>query len=282
MTRRVLYEFESIGTHWWCEILSDDEFTPELIAELTYIREEFDQRYSRFRDDSLVSELYYTGVLEQPPKELIEMLTFAQQMYIDSDGAFTLAVGPRLHALGYGKRAYGGDIDQNIWDRIAYNAQRVTLPKGTMLDFGGHGKGWLIDLFVRCMRRHHIDQFIINGGGDLYVQSQQPVDIALEHPTDSTLMIGQVKLQNAALAASSTVKRRWEHNGKTHHHIIDPRTSESSETDVIASYVIAKTALIADTMATILILRPELEEKLSKTHHLQSFLIRKTAPHASS
>ena len=255
--------------------MSDDEFTPALIDEMTSIREEFDRRYSRFRDDSLVAELCRTGRLDNPPHEFVDMMDFAKKMHEVSEGAFSLGVGPRLHALGYGKRAHGGAIDREMWRHITYTRQRVTIPRGLILDFGGQGKGWLIDLFVQCMRKHHIDQFIINGGGDLYAQSQQQVEFALEHPTDSAKMIGAVHLQNSALAASSTIKRRWEHDGATHHHIIDPETSESSDTAVVASYVIASTGLIADTMATILILRPELEQKLKQEFNLQTILITK-------
>ncbi|MBK6599363.1 MAG: FAD:protein FMN transferase [Proteobacteria bacterium] len=69
--------------------------------------------------------------------------------------------------------------------------------------------------------------------------------------------------------------RTWEHDGATHHHIIDPATSESSTSDVISTYVLARTALIADVMATILLIRPELDHELSKKFHLQTILLRK-------
>ena len=275
MSQQTTYEFESIGTRWWCEILSDDVFSPELREEMAMICETFDQRYSRFRDDSLVTELCLTGKLDSPPAEFVDMLDFAKQMHEASLGAFSLAVGPRLHALGYGTRAHGGSIDREFWQHVCYNKQQISAPKGLMLDFGGQGKGWLIDLLVQCMRRHHTEEFIINGGGDLYVQSQNPIEIALEHPTNPSQMIGTVHLQNSALAASSTLKRRWEHDGRTHHHIIDPETSESSDTGVIATYVIATTALIADVMATILIVRPDLEERLAHEFGLQTVVLKK-------
>ena len=100
------HEFDAIGTHWWLEILSDQIITPGLIESLAATAAQFDQRYSRFRDDSLVSELYRTGRLSRPPAEMLRMFEFAREMYEVSDGAFDMTVGNALHRFGYGKRSY--------------------------------------------------------------------------------------------------------------------------------------------------------------------------------
>jgi thiamine biosynthesis lipoprotein len=268
------YEFESIGTRWWCEMLDDSVFSPAIIHDIAVICDEFDRRYSRFRDDSLVAELARTGVLVNPPEELLRMLDFAHEMEQVSEGAFTIAVGPALHRLGYGARTHGGTVRKSIWEDITYDTQKVTIPKGVMLDFGGQGKGWLIDRLADVFRQHGVKQFIINGGGDLFVQSDAPVELALEDPYDASKMVGKVMLTTGALAASSTLRRTWRSETGDHHHIIDPVTGQSSKTGIAASFVTAPTALVADTMATILILRPELEATLAARYRLQTKLLR--------
>lgn len=75
---------------------------------------------------------------------------------------------------------------------------------------------------------------------------------------------------------SSAYKRAWEHEGKTYHHLIDPATAQPSESTVASSYVRADSALVADAMASILLLRPELEEKLSSRYGLQVILVDKS------
>ena len=270
------YEFDSIGTHWWLEILDDShEFTPELITTLTSTADQFDQRYSRFRDDSLVSELWRSGRLSYPPAEMVRMLTFAREMYEVSEGAFDITVGNDLHRMGYGKRSIARDINTSkLWDEIVLTPVEIILPVEVMLDFGGFGKGLLVDQFVRDMRLAGVKQFIINGGGDLYVHSDKPVRIRLEDPYDASKFIGGVDIERGALAASNTIKRVWQDGAAQKHHIIDPRTHDSSKTSVIASYVTARSALVADAMATILILRPELEQTLSERYHLKTMLVR--------
>lgn len=272
---RRIYEFDSIGTHWWCEILDETgQFDQTLIDNIDATCQQFDREYSRFRDDSLVSELARTGKLTNPPTEMLAMFDFAREMYEVSGGAFDISVGALLHKYGYGSRMHGGDGIPDFWQKISYDAHKVSIPKGLMLDFGGLGKGWLIDKLSQVMRDHGVMQFIVNGGGDLYVQSDQPIKFALQDPYDSSQSVGETQIASGALAASSTLKRTWEHDGAKYHHIFDPATQNSSAGPVVATFVRADSALVADTMATILILRPELNDALTKRYGLQVMLIK--------
>jgi len=269
-----IHEFDAIGTHWAIEILSDQEFPDELIMNIHTTVDLFDQRYSRFRDDSLIAELARTGVLRNPPSEMIEMMMFAKDMYQVSGGAFSIAVGSTLHRFGYGSRTHGRHINHTIWDDISMSDEKIVVPIGEMLDFGGFGKGWLIDVFVKVMQDAGIREFIVNGGGDLYCQSDTPIEFKLEDPYDETRQFGQTRITKGALAVSNTIKRAWQDGETLKHHIIDPMTDDSSASDAIATYVRAESALIADTMATILILRPELENDLAQKYGLKTILVR--------
>lgn len=269
-----MYEFDSIGTHWWIELLDGTSFDGVLIATLQRTAEQFDQRYSRFRDDSLVAELFRTRRLSHPPAEMIRMLHFAREMYDATDGTFDISVGNDLHRMGYGKREKARSLSHHLFfKKIVISPAEIILPEPVMLDFGGFGKGWLIDQFVRDLKLTGKKQFIVNGGGDLYVQADEPITFQLEDPYDETTSAGSIKIQRGALAGSSTVKRTWSDNGTQKHHIIDPITHDSSASSIVASFVAADSALIADTMATILILRPGLQDKLATEYNLQTFLI---------
>ena len=107
------------------------------------------------------------------------------------------------------------------------------------------------------------------------MQANNEVDIKLEHPYDDRKFIGQTKINCGALAASSVVKRVWQNKGIQQHHIIDPFRREPSDSGVVSSFVKADTALIADVMATILIIKPELEMKLSESFNLKTILLTK-------
>lgn len=270
---RSIYEFDAIGSRFWLERLDGGQFTSELRSAIDDYVTLFDLRYSRFRDDSLVSQLFDTGLISEPPEEMLRMLDFAKEMYDASDGVFDLTVAGALSKLGYGSRKHSASIRSDLWDILEYSPEEIRCSKGIMLDFGGFGKGWLIDEIARIMREHGATQFIVNGGGDLFVQSDTPIEFALEDPHKPGTVYRTVSISRGALGASNTIKRSWETAGGLKHHIIDPTTGDSSESSRVASYVLAPSALIADTLATVVIIRPELTDTLSRTYDAHVMLI---------
>lgn len=266
-------EFDSIGSRFWLESLDNMPFSATLQQKVIRYCEQFDDRYSRFKDDSLISSLAKTGKLANPSAELLSMLEYAKSMYRVTDGVFNITVGAALHTMGYGDSAYAGKVLHNPWQKVTWNERLVRVPKGMMLDFGGFGKGWLIDGVSELLRAAGHEQFIVNGGGDLYVKSHTPVTITLEDPTNPGFALREVYIQDAALACSDIVKRSWVTPVGKKHHIVDPKSGDSSGNGVIASYVIAPTALVADTMATVLIVCPEQQRKLERDYDFTSIMI---------
>jgi len=78
------------------------------------------------------------------------------------------------------------------------------------------------------------------------------------------------------LAASSTVKRVWKKGTDTMHHIIDPETGKPTDTGIVATFVCAHTALVADSLATILVIRPDLEDSLKRQYNAETLLLNRT------
>jgi thiamine biosynthesis lipoprotein len=233
----------------------------------------FDRAYSRFDENSDLSNLLRAGRLDSPSPETQAMFKFAREMYDATNGVFDISVGYSLEKLGYGYRHDSIDKHQNYWQQISITSEAITVPRGLRLDFGGFGKGWLIDNLVEIIHTMDVNDFIVNGGGDLYVSSSHPIEITLENPREPKTLFGTVNLQNKALAASSTTKRTWHTGEQTHHHIIDPETKSPSSSQAIASFVTSRSALIADTLATTLIIRPELESKLHSSFEFDVTLI---------
>lgn len=270
--------FKGLGTYWECEIL-DHNLTYEkykiIQTQILDRLDAFSSQYSRFNQDSLVSRLNQDYKIVDPPREMVKMFQFAQMAYKASEGIFDVTVGGILVGYGYGSTGGVGGIQSNFWDLVIISDQLIQIPKDTSIDFGGFGKGWLIDSFVDIFRKNNIKQFIINGGGDIFVQADDYINIKLEHPYDNQKYVGQTRIKCGALAASSIIKRTWQNGSNQYHHIIDPFKGESSNLDVVCSFIKADTALIADTMATILIVKPELDLKLSKQFNLKTILLTK-------
>lgn len=268
-----LFTFDTIGSRFWVEHLSGASIKPLVRREILDYVNQFDNDYSRFKPDSLIMQLAKSGELISPPVELLRMLDYSKELYYASEGAFNITVGATLSKLGYGDPKDAGTAITDPWEYIHYGKGKVAIPKGLVIDLGGLGKGWLIDGVAAILQRHGINNFIVNGGGDLYVQSPEPVEFALEDPYNEERVLQTVRIQCGALAGSNTRKRSWDTAVGRKHHIIDPASGDSSNSGIVASYVIADTALVADSLATIAILRPGLKDVLSKKYKAKMRLL---------
>jgi thiamine biosynthesis lipoprotein len=76
--------------------------------------------------------------------------------------------------------------------------------------------------------------------------------IALEHPLDPRKAVGVAELADGAFCASATTRRAW---GDGLHHVLDPATGLPTR-GVLATWVLAPTALVADGIATALFFDP--------------------------
>ncbi|QQS18112.1 FAD:protein FMN transferase [Candidatus Saccharibacteria bacterium] len=267
-----IFELDALGTHWWIETL-DDALTDEIKASIVNTIRVFERQYTRFSDDSLLGQLNLHKRLMAPPVEMLAMLEFAGNLQDITGGVFNISVGGELVRRGYGKTGEGR-ISASFWGEVKLTPVEIRIPGGISLDFGGFGKGWLIDSVGDLLKDSGKQHFIINGGGDILVNAPMPLEFALEHPLDSCTSIGTTRIQNGALAVSSNRKRTWQHQGKNQQHIIDPRTSApATSADINSTYVRAKSALIADACATILLIAPELDEALTQKYGLKTILL---------
>ncbi len=268
-------EFDGLGTRWWVEILDADVFPAAIATLVTDTTKLFDDTYSRFKASSLVGQLNEHKRLVRPPKELLDMFEFAKKMHSATDGAFDISVGGTLQRLGYGDTGTASRVYPDFWNEVKLNRDEIVIPGESAVDFGGFGKGWLLDKLAVLLEQNGCPQYLINGGGDIVLSSTEPIELGLEHPYDSEKVIGTTKITRGALAVSSTVKRRWNVGGNTHHHIIDPLQDSSSDSPVISVYVRGQTSLITDTLATVVLIRPEMVGRLKKQFGIEVIIVRK-------
>jgi thiamine biosynthesis lipoprotein len=254
------FGFEAIGTHW--EIETDRPLSDDLRARIRSQIERFDATWSRFRADSLVSRIACArhGGRFQLPEYAAGMLELYDSLHRLTDGALDPLVGRDLELLGYdatysltpasrpvrhrehGQRAGWPDIERNETEIITNGP--------ALLDVGAAGKGCLVDGVARTVRDAGVRRFVVDGGGDLRHHGDEPLLVGLEHPFDPSRVVGVVELHGNALCASAVNRRAW---GDGLHHIIDARTATPVR-EVLATWVIADDATLADGIATALFL----------------------------
>jgi len=272
-------EFEAIGTHWYIEFY--DEIDPNDFESLQQkIKEycsEFEHKYSRFKDTSILSKLNKEKILHNPSHEFLELLNLGKDAKVITDGHFDITVGTILENMGYDKDYSFKEKDKKVEKELKFTKDKVELSENTKIDLGGIGKGYLIDLVSDLIKGEGIKYFFINAGGDIYATSNfdEPIEFALENPFAIDEMIGTIEIKNKGLASSSGNRRKWKDpkTGKVHHHLVDMKDNSNINT-IAGIYIEGPSATNADIASTCLFVSPkELYENISKFYGIEYLVV---------
>ena len=129
------------------------------------------------------------------------------------------------------------------------------------IDLDGVGKGWLADRALALLEEW--PGAIVDADGDLAIRTApgRHWEIAIDDQRattdgdpDAALAILHLPSLDGlptrwGVATSGRSVHRWSVGGELRHHLIDPRTRRSAQTDVIQATVIAESALRAEALA---------------------------------
>ena len=250
-------EFDAIGTHWTIDLPEalDPTIVPGVLRDVRERIERFDQAYSRFRPDSIVTAISKCAGSFTFPIDAIPLMAFYRQLYDATNGAVTPLIGNVLSDAGYDAEyslIEKSMTSPKVWDDVmTWNPAtcELTMHEPALLDFGAAGKGYCVDVIAALIQSRGIESFVINAGGDVCQRSvgRLPLRIGLENPTNTSEAIGVATIVNQSICGSAGNRRRW---GRFHH-TIDPRTL-ASPTALSAVWVVAASTMIADGLTTAL------------------------------
>jgi thiamine biosynthesis lipoprotein len=229
---------------------------------------------SRFLPDSELSRLN-RAPLFHPVKlspRLYGMIRLAWSWSVRTEGLFQPFVGSDLCRLGYDRsfenlkkadpqrplnqaddgRAVGRDLS----NALILDDKEQTAVRNTPfhLDLGGIGKGWSADWAAGMLQgSFHVTRGFVDAGGDMRVWSDgEPWLIGIQSPFEEEEELLQLVLRDGAVATSNVLYRRWEHEGKPAHHILNGRTGLPAETDIVQATVLGRSAAEAEVAAKVI------------------------------
>ena len=238
----------------------------DALARVRRTFEELEQRFSRFRPDSELSDVNRrAGRWTVVSDEFARLLACALDGARRSGGLFDPTVLAALVAAGYDRDfnevtprvGPGGFSTPSVdtpgrpigrWSEVRLVNNRLLLPEGVALDFGAVGKGWAADRASESIQG--LPWAVVDAGGDLRIVGSPPdggLDIAVEDPVAIGAEVVRLKLSHGALATSSVTRRSW---GPRLHHIIDPRTGRPAITRVLQATAWGETCADAEIRAT--------------------------------
>ncbi len=243
------YSFEAIGTHWSID-LEDNLNNDRIFYQIKKRINDFDKNYSRFRSDSLVTQVSKQSGVFNMPADFEKMINFYKRLYDLTNGMVSPFVGNLLDQMGYDANySFEKKELESVlsWDQyVSYQQGKLNVKIPAIMDFGAAGKGYIIDIIGDLIKSNGIGKFCIDAGGDI-LNCGIKNKIGLENPNDVTEVIGEIEVLSKSICASSGNRRKW----REYHHIINPKT-KNSQNGIMGVWVVSDDAMIADGIATCL------------------------------
>ncbi len=208
-------------------------------------------------------------------KKIIDMLTFAKEMYSKTDGNVNVAMGSVLK-IWHNYRNDGIDNPvnaelppmeklqeaskhTNVDDLIIDTENNTVFLADPMmsLDVGAIAKGYAVEQVAKHLEAKGITGYLLNVGGNVRSIGMADADkwkVGIENPdTDNTEKpyIEFLKIAGESVVTSGSYQRFYIVDGKSYHHIIDPQTLMPGEKYRSVS-VLTNDSGLGDAMSTAL------------------------------
>lgn len=122
----------------------------------------FESKYSRFARNNWLEKLNREKQAV-PDTDALIMLQYALKIAKQSNGVFDPTITPKLEEIGYASQASPSDYLLG-YRHIHLNteAPSIRLDPHVRIEFGGVGKGYMIDIIAKMLDRAGYDRFLID------------------------------------------------------------------------------------------------------------------------
>lgn len=194
-----------------------------------------EQKYSRYRDDSVVAWIHrHRGAEVEVDEETASLLNFASQCFELTEGLFDITSGILRRAWKFDGSSHVPDpatvarlLPSVGFDKLKWQAPCLLVPAGMELDLGGFGKEYAGDRAYDMLAACRSGPFLINFGGDLRANRSPPHgpwQVGIERPDTDRDAAMVLELEHGALTTSGDSRRFLLKDGTRYGHILDPRT----------------------------------------------------------
>lgn len=283
----------------------DDTSWEETVSKVQQLVERFENTFSRFRVDSELSRINGSpNRWVEISDEMWAVLRLSQMMYAKTEGIFHPCLGSWMESIGYdrgfeevSRQSLERDLDipneeapveltrlphqANLPFSLVENPYRTYLQAGYKFDLGGIAKGWIVEQAARLLQDLGWIDFIVSAGGDMVCSGDHqgvPWSVSIDNPFEPSKSLFSIDVRSACIATSGIGKRKWTRQSRTVHHIIDPRTGQSAQSDIFACTVVAPDLISAETYAKVVLILGSREGlQWLKTQQFYGFVIVKTS-----
>ena len=226
--------------------------------------ERLDKLLSTGNEESEIAKLNQTGsaTLSEDAGYLVER---ALELNKETEGAFDIAIYPVMEAWGFPTQNYQvptadtlesllklADASQIIYDE---DTRKISFgQEGMKIDLGGIAKGYTSSRIMDIYKANNISSGLVNLGGNVQALGTKTDGskwrVAVQSPDDTEDYLGILSVEDKAVITSGGYERYFEQDGKTYHHIIDPKTGYPAENGLTSVTIVSKDGTLADGLST--------------------------------
>jgi thiamine biosynthesis lipoprotein len=254
---RFEYTQVRMGMPFRIVLYGHDESAANRAARAAYERiKQLDGIMSDYDPESELMRLCLTagqGKAVPVSRDLLTVLSRAQDVSEKSDGTFDVSVGPVVKLWRRARKSGALPSAEEIararelvgYRKIQIDADAGTvmlLKAGMQLDLGGIGAGYAVDKALKVLKDHGITSALVDASGDIGVSDAPPgktgwrIGVAPLEPEGEPSRY--LLLKHGAVTTSGDAFQFVEIEGKRYSHIVNPRTglglTERSSVTVIA------------------------------------------------
>ena len=214
-------------------------------AQLQALINELEQTWSVTREGSIPT-LERQGHPTELTDEQNQLMARLAEMTERTGGLFNSSLYCVMDAWGFYDKNYRLPTEEELTAAFGKN----------LTDLGGAMKGYCGDRAVELLDTMDIDYAILDLGGNIQTYKNKPDGtpwtIGIQNP-DGGQPLGVLSVTGTmAVVTSGDYQRSFQLDGKTYHHIIDPRTGYPADAGLRSVTVICRSGLTADCLSTAL------------------------------
>ena len=236
----------------------------EAVDEAEAEIQRLDELLSTGNEESEIAQLNQnkSATLSEDAGYLVER---ALELNKETDGAFDIAIYPVMEAWGFPTQNYQvptadtlesllklADASQIIYDE---DSRKISFgQEGMKIDLGGIAKGYTSSRIMEIYKENNISSGLVNLGGNVQALGTKTDGskwrVAVQSPDDTEDYLGILSVEDKAVITSGGYERYFEQDGKTYHHIIDPKTGYPAENGLTSVTVVSEDGTLADGLST--------------------------------
>jgi len=270
------------------------QYDKNLREEIEEELKRLDFVFSMFNDSSMVTKVN-RGENPTLDETFVEVYDIATTVNRETEGAFDITVGPLVNAWGFGFKNEvmpgKAQVDSLLalvgMQKLTLDREKLRLTKSderVTLDFSAIAKGYGSDCIASVLRKHGIENFMVEIGGEIVTAgvspSRVPWRIGVTKPQEDSLQVNQelqtiLNITDKAMATSGNYRNFYYKGGRKYAHTIDPATGYPVQHSILSATVVADQCAMADAYSTaFMVMGMERTMKVLKAHpELMAYLI---------